>query len=79
MQFRGLVSNSLALTVTLDAGNNVIALDFDSSLLVADIPDADTTTRGILETATNAEAQAKAATNKILVPSNLAALGSTTC
>lgn len=78
VQFRGLVSNSLALTVTLDAGNNVIALDFDSALLVADIPDADTTTRGILETATNAEALAKAATDKILVPSNLAALGSTT-
>jgi len=78
VQFRGAVSNSAALTITLDAGNKAIVFDFDSDALVLDIPDADTTTRGILETATNAEAQAKAATNKILVPSNLAALGSTT-
>lgn len=76
VQFRGIVSDSAALTVTLDAGDNTIVLAFDQAALVADIPDADTTTRGILETATNAEAIAKAATNKILVPSNLAALGS---
>lgn len=76
VQFRGIVSDSAALTVSLDAGNNTVVLSFDSELLVADIPDADTTTRGILETATNAEAIAKAATNKILVPSNFAALGS---
>lgn len=78
VQFRGIVSNSAALTVTLDAGNNVIVLDFDDAALVADIPDATTTQRGILETATNAEALAKAATDKILTPSNLAALGGTT-
>lgn len=75
VQFRGVVSNSAALTVTLDAGNNAIVFDFDQDALVADIPDADTTTRGILETATNAEAIAKAALDKILVPSNLAAMG----
>ena len=75
VQFRGIVSNSAALTVSLDAPNVAIVLDFDQAALVADIPDADTTTRGILETATNAEALAKAATDKILVPSNLAALG----
>lgn len=76
VQFRGIVSDSAALTVTLNATDNTIVFDFDQDALVADIPDADTTTRGILETATNAEAIAKAATNKILVPSNLAALGS---
>lgn len=74
VQFRGIVSDSAALTVTLDAGDNTIVLAFDQDALVADIPDADTTTRGILETATNAEALAKAATNKILTPSNLAVL-----
>jgi hypothetical protein len=78
VQFRGAVSNSAALTITLDAGNNVLVFDFDDEALVADIPDATTTQRGILETATNAEALAKAATDKILTPSNLAALGSTT-
>lgn len=77
VQFRGIVSDSVALTVTLDAGDNTIVLAFDQDALVADIPDANTTTRGILETATNAEAVAKAATNKILTPSNLAAIGST--
>lgn len=75
VQFRGIVSDSVALTVTLDAGNNVIVLDFDDTALVAAIPDATTTQRGILETATNAEAIAKAAADKILTPSNLAALG----
>lgn len=78
VQFRGIVSESAALTVTLNATDNTIVFDFDDALLVADIPDATTTQRGILETATNAEALAKAATDKILVPSNLAALGSTT-
>lgn len=78
VQFRGIVSDSASLTVTLNATDNTIVLAFDSSALITDIPDATTTQRGILETATNAEALAKAATDKILVPSNLAALGSTT-
>lgn len=77
VQFRGIVSNSVALTVTLNAVDNTIVLDFDDATLVADIPDATTAQRGILETATNAEALAKAAADKILTPSNLAALGST--
>lgn len=78
VQFRGIVSNSASLTVTLNATDNTIVFDFDDTALVADIPDATTTQRGILETATNAEALAKAATDKILTPSNLAALGGTT-
>lgn len=78
VQFRGIVSDSVALTVTLNATDNTIVLNFDDESLIADIPDATTTQRGILETATNAEALAKAALDKILTPSNLAALGSTT-
>lgn len=78
VQFRGAVSNSAALTITLDAANNVLVFDFDDEALVLDIPDATTTQRGILETATNAEALAKAATDKIVTPSNFAAMGSTT-
>lgn len=78
VQFRGIVSNSASLTVTFNATDNTIVFDFDDNALVADIPDATTTQRGILETATNAEALAKAAADKIITPSNLAALGSTT-
>lgn len=76
--FRGIVSANASLVVTLNASDNTIVLTFDPSALVADIPTATTTQRGIAETATNAEAQAKAATDKILTPSNLAALASTT-
>jgi len=78
VQFRGIVSDSAALTVTLNATDNTIVFTFDPAALVADIPDATTVQRGILETSTNAEAQAKAAQDKILTPSNLAALGSST-
>lgn len=78
VQFRGLVSLSASLTLNLNATDNTIELDFDDEALVADIPTATTTQRGIAETATNAEALAKAANDKILTPSNLAALGSTT-
>ncbi len=76
--FRGLVSDSLALILTLDAPNAVIRLDFDGDLLINDIPDATTTQRGMLETATDGEAIAKLALNKTLTPSNLAALGAST-
>lgn len=78
VQFRGVVSANVSLTVTLNATDNTIVLAFDPDALVADIPTATTAQRGIAETATNAEALAKAATDKILTPSNLAALGSTT-
>jgi len=76
VQFRGIVSASDGLTVTLDDPNNTIILTLDMTQLVADIPDATTAQRGVLETATDGEAQAKAATDKILTPSNLAALTS---
>jgi hypothetical protein len=46
---------------------------------VADlVVSASTTVAGLLEIATDAEAQAKTATDKALVPSNLAAIGSST-
>lgn len=76
--FRTIASESLSLTVTLDAPNKTIVLNFDDTQLVADLPDATTTQRGILETATDPEAVAKALDNKIITPSNLAALGGTT-
>jgi hypothetical protein len=77
VNFRGLVSLSTSLTVAYDATNHVITIDFDSAQLIADLPDATTTQRGVLETATDAEAIAKAANNKIITPSNFAAMGST--
>lgn len=77
VQFRTVVSESVALTIALDAPNQTIVFDFDDTQLVAAIPDATTTQRGILETSTDAEALAKALNNKILTPSNLAALGGT--
>lgn len=76
--FRTLISESASLTITLNAPDKTIVFDFDDAQLIADIPDATTTQRGILETATDPEAVAKALNNKILTPSNLAALGSTT-
>src|SRR5688500_15463983 len=54
VQFRGLVSDSDALTLTLDAPNKVIRIDFDGDLLINDIPDADESQRGMLEVATQA-------------------------
>lgn len=73
--FRGIVSLTNSVIVALDAANKAITLDFDIDLFVDDLPDATTTQRGVLETATDAEAIAKAATDKILTPSNLAAIG----
>lgn len=75
-QMRGIYSDSASLIVTLDAANAAIKLTFDVSSIVVDIPDATTTQRGVLETATDAEAIAKAANNKIVTPSNFAAMAS---
>lgn len=76
--FRGITSANNALIITLDSANNAILLTFNIQQIIDDLPDATTTQRGVLETATDAEALAKVATDKILTPSNLAALGSTT-
>ena len=75
--FRGITSGNNSLLVTLDAGNNTILLTFNIQQIIDDLPDATTTQRGVLETATDAEAIGKALDNKILTPSNLAAIGAT--
>lgn len=73
VEFRGLASESLALTVSLDAPNNTIILDFDDELLVADIPTASETERGIAEVATQSETNAGIVDNVIVTPAKLAA------
>lgn len=75
--FRGIASDTLALTVTLDAPNNAIIISFNDELLIDDIPDADETTRGILEVATQAETNAGAVDNKIITPLKLATMQAT--
>ena len=66
-----LATNAETVTGT-DTARAVHAAGLKAAL---DARTATTTQTGLLETATDGEAQAKAATNKILVPSNLAALG----
>ena len=70
-EFRGIASDTLALTVTLDAANNAIIISFNDALLIDDIPDADETTRGILEVATQGETNAGALDDKIVTPLKL--------
>lgn len=74
-QMRGVASATAALTVTDDPVNNVIVLTLDIPSIIDDLPTATTVQRGVGETATDAEAIAKAAVDKFLTPSNLAALG----
>lgn len=78
VNFRGVASANGLLTVTLDAGNNAILLTVDATAIAAALPAATTTQVGVLETATNAEAIAKVATDKIVTPSNFSAMASTT-
>lgn len=73
--FRGVASANAMITVTLDNTNHTVLLTAIPSAIASALPAATTTQVGVLETATNAEAQAKSATDKILTPSNLAALG----
>lgn len=74
--FRGVSSANALLTVTLDAGNNAILLTVDSAAIAAALPQATTAQAGVGETATDAEAIAKAATDKFVTPSNFAAMAS---
>ncbi len=78
INFRGVASANALLTVALDAGNKNVLLTVDAAAIAAALPAATTTAAGILETATDAEAIAKVATNKIVVPSNFAAMGAST-
>lgn len=77
-QMRGIYSANASLTVALDAGNNAIVLTLDVGSIIDDLPQATTTQRGVGETATDAEAIAKASTTVFVTPSNFAAMGSTT-
>jgi hypothetical protein len=74
-QFRGVYSENSSLIITLDAGNNAIAFELNIDQIIDSLPQATTTQRGVGETATDAEAIAKASITTFLTPSNLAALG----
>ena len=77
-QMRGIYSASPVILITLDAANAAIKVDIDADQLILEVPQATTTQKGIGETATDAEAIAKASVTTFLTPSNLAALGSST-
>jgi hypothetical protein len=70
-EFRGIASDTLALTVTLDAANNAIIISFNDELLIDDIPTATETIRGIAEVATQGETNAGALDDKIVTPLKL--------
>jgi hypothetical protein len=74
--FRGIYSGNSSIVVALDAGNNAISITLNIDQIIDDLPQATTTQRGVGETATDAEAIAKASITTFLTPSNLAALGS---
>lgn len=70
-EFRSIASDTLALTVTLDAPNNAIIVSFNDELLIDDIPTFTETIRGIGEAATQAEANAGVSDNTIITPLKL--------
>jgi hypothetical protein len=74
-EFRGIYSGNSSIVVALDAGNNAISITLNIEQIIDDLPQATTTQRGVGETATDAEAIAKASITTFLTPSNLAALG----
>lgn len=73
--FRGIYSGNSSIVVALDAGNHAISITLNIEQIIDDLPQATTTQRGVGETATDAEAIAKASITTFLTPSNLAALG----
>lgn len=76
-EFRGIVSDTLALTVELDAPNKSIVLSFNDELLIDDIPTFTETIRGIGEAATQAETNAGVVDNVIITPLKLGARAAT--
>jgi hypothetical protein len=76
--FRGVVAGNSMVTVTLDNVNHTIVVTPQAAAIAAALPAATTSQVGVLETATDAEALAKSATDKIVTPSNFAAMGATT-
>lgn len=77
-QFYGVGNEDGTITVELDATNKVINLSLNAEILAGSFPDATTTSKGKVELATDAEAQAKTDTARVLTPSNLAALPAST-
>lgn len=76
--FRGVASADGSVTITADATNKTVDLSVNTSAVVAAIPDATTSVKGKLETATDAEALAKSSTTVAVTPSNFAAMAATT-
>lgn len=77
-QMRGIYSGNSSIIVALDAAENAISITLNVDQIIADLPQATTTQRGVGETATDVEAIGKASITTFLTPSNLAALGSST-
>lgn len=78
INFRGVSSGNAMLVVTLDNVNHNVLLTLDATAIASNLPVATTAQAGVLETATDAEAIAKAATDKIVTPSNFAAMAAST-
>jgi hypothetical protein len=76
--FRGVVAGNSMVTVTLDNVNHTIVITPQAAAIAAALPAATIAQVGVLETATDAESLAKSATDKIVTPSNFAAMGATT-
>lgn len=74
-QMRGIYSGNSSIVIALDAANAAISVTLNIDQIIDDLPQATTTQRGVGETATDAEAIAKASLTVFLTPSNLAALG----
>lgn len=76
--FRGVASANSMLGVTLDNTNHNALLTISATAIADAFRAATTTQTGILETATDAEAIAKTATDKLITPSNFAAMSAST-
>ncbi len=79
MYFRGIdTTNAAILSIALNATNHTIELTVNVNALASALPQATTTQAGVGETATDAEAQAKASTTVFVTPSNFAAMDAST-
>lgn len=76
--FRGVASANSMVGVTLDNVNHNVLLTVSVTAIADAFRAATTTQTGILETATDAEAIAKTATDKLITPSNFAAMPAST-